>query len=90
MTKLKHHILRIEFPIYLFLLILVAAVASCVQLSKGTNKPLFANRDGISVYSLAEVDRERRSGYVWYTCEPDLVFKEYPLWQKKGCLIIIC
>ncbi|MDI6803088.1 MAG: pectate lyase [Bacteroidota bacterium] len=49
----------------------------------GTNKPLFCNRDGIPVYSLAEVERERRSGYSWYTYEPDRVFKEYPKWQKK-------
>ncbi|MDP2208566.1 MAG: pectate lyase [Bacteroidota bacterium] len=49
----------------------------------GTNKPLFCNRDGVPIYSLAEVDRERRSGYSWYTYEPDRVFKEYPNWQKK-------
>jgi PelA/Pel-15E family pectate lyase len=49
----------------------------------GTNKPLFCNRDGTPVYSLAEVERERRSGYSWYTYEPDRVFKEYPNWQKK-------
>jgi PelA/Pel-15E family pectate lyase len=48
-----------------------------------TNKPLFCNRDGIPVYSLAEVERERRSGYTWYTYEPDRVFVEYPSWQKK-------
>ncbi len=48
-----------------------------------TNKPLFCNRDGILVYSLAEVERERRSGYTWYTYEPERVFKEYPNWQKK-------
>lgn len=49
----------------------------------GTNKPLFCNRDGKPVYSLAEVDRERRSGYSWYTYEPDRVLQEYPAWQKK-------
>lgn len=49
----------------------------------GTNKPLFCNQDGIPVYSLAEVERERRSGYAWYTYEPDRVFKEYLHWQKK-------
>lgn len=49
----------------------------------GTNKPLFSNRDGVPVYSLAEVDRERRSGYSWYTYEPATAFKEYHNWQKK-------
>lgn len=49
----------------------------------GTNKPLFANRDGIPVYSLAEVDRERRSGYSWYTYEPAEALNKYPNWQKK-------
>jgi PelA/Pel-15E family pectate lyase len=49
----------------------------------GTNKPLFCNRDKIPVYSLAEVDRERRSGYTWYHYEPERVLEEYPIWQKK-------
>jgi PelA/Pel-15E family pectate lyase len=49
----------------------------------GTNKPLFCNRDKIPVYSLAEVDRERRSGYTWYHYEPERVFNKYPKWQKK-------
>jgi PelA/Pel-15E family pectate lyase len=49
----------------------------------GTNKPLFCNRDAIPVYSLAEVERERRSGYTWYHYEPERVFRKYPKWQKK-------
>ncbi len=49
----------------------------------GTNRPLFCNRDKIPVYTLAEVDRERRSGYTWYHYEPERVFEEYPIWQKK-------
>lgn len=48
-----------------------------------TNIPLFCNRDGRRVYSLAEVDRERRTGYGWYNYEPDKVIKKYPQWQKK-------
>lgn len=48
----------------------------------GTNRALFCNRDGIPVYSLAEVDRERRSGYTWYHYEPAEVFKKYPGWRK--------
>jgi PelA/Pel-15E family pectate lyase len=49
----------------------------------GTHKPLFADRRGISLYSLAEVDRERRSGYTYYTYEPQKVMDAYPAWQAK-------
>lgn len=49
----------------------------------GTHKPLFCNRDSKVVYSLAEVDRERRDGYGWYTYEPQKVLKAYPEWEKK-------
>lgn len=49
----------------------------------GTNRPLFCNRDKKPVYSLAEVERERRAGYTWYGYEPAEVLKEYPEWQKK-------
>ena len=35
-----------------------------------THRPLFCNRDSKVVYSLAEVERERRDGYGWYTYEP--------------------
>ncbi len=48
-----------------------------------THKPLFCNRDSKVVYSLAEVDRERRDGYGWYTYEPQKVLKAWPEWNKK-------
>lgn len=48
-----------------------------------TYKPLFCNRDGKVVYSLAEVERERRDGYGWYVYDPQKVLNEYPAWQKK-------
>jgi len=48
-----------------------------------THKPLFCNRDKKPVYSLAEVDRERRSGYGWYTYDPQEILDKYPQWQKK-------
>jgi PelA/Pel-15E family pectate lyase len=48
-----------------------------------THKPLFCNRDSKVVYSLAEVDRERRDGYGWYTYAPQKVLDQYPAWQKK-------
>jgi PelA/Pel-15E family pectate lyase len=49
----------------------------------GTGRPLFCDRDSKYLYSLAEVSRERRSGYAWYTYEPSKVLKKYPEWQKK-------
>lgn len=49
----------------------------------GTHRPLFCNRDGKLVYSLAEVLHERRASYGWYTYEPQGVLDAYPAWQKK-------
>ncbi len=48
-----------------------------------THRPLFCNRDSKVVYSLEEVQRERRDGYGWYTYQPKQVLKAYPAWQKK-------
>lgn len=48
-----------------------------------THKPLFCNRDSKVVYSLAEVDRERRDGYQWYTYAPQKVLDKYPAWRQK-------
>ncbi|WP_207533355.1 pectate lyase [Desertivirga arenae] len=48
-----------------------------------THRPLFCNRDSKVVYSLAEVDRERRDGYAWYTYSPQEVLNKYPEWQRK-------
>ncbi len=50
----------------------------------GTNRPIFASRDGIKVYSLAEVDRERRTGSGWYGNWPlRLIDDEYPKWRAR-------
>ena len=49
-----------------------------------TNRPFFANRDGVKVYSLAEVKQERRMGYGWYGYWPETVLKEqYPKWRSQ-------
>lgn len=48
-----------------------------------THRPLFCNRDSKVVYSLAEVDRERRDGYGWYTYGPQKVLDQYPEWARK-------
>lgn len=49
----------------------------------GTHRPLFCDRDSKFRYSLAEVSRERRVGYAWYTYSPQSILKKYPKWQKK-------
>jgi PelA/Pel-15E family pectate lyase len=48
----------------------------------GTHKPLFSNRKSELLYSLADVDRERRA-YGWYTYQPQIVCDQFPAWQKK-------
>ena len=50
----------------------------------GTNRPFFCNRDGVKVYSLAEVKLERRTGYSWYgSYARSLLAKDFPRWQKR-------
>nr|WP_262919616.1 pectate lyase [Niabella hibiscisoli] len=48
-----------------------------------THRPLFCNRDSKVVYSLAEVERERRDGYAWYTYAPQKALDAYSRWQKQ-------
>ncbi|MGB6120436.1 MAG: 5-deoxy-glucuronate isomerase [Bacteroidota bacterium] len=67
--------------------ILPGSVKSC-QLVMGlteleTGRPLFANRDGKRVYSLAEVERERRIGYGWYSYDPREVLQLYDVWHRR-------
>ncbi|MFZ4621868.1 MAG: pectate lyase [Bacteroidota bacterium] len=49
----------------------------------GTNRPLFCNRDGKVVYSLADVELERRTGYAWYGYGPQEVLNRYDAWCSK-------
>ncbi|WP_197453707.1 pectate lyase [Caulifigura coniformis] len=47
-----------------------------------TNEPVLANRDGLRVKSLAEVERERRTGYSWYGGYASHFLKTtYPAWR---------
>lgn len=49
-----------------------------------TNRPFMANRDGRKVYQLSEVDRERRTGYSWYSGAPKrLLDVDYPAWKAR-------
>ncbi|MCB9273877.1 MAG: pectate lyase [Lewinellaceae bacterium] len=49
----------------------------------GSDKPIFAGRDGIIRYSLAEIEQERRRGYAWYNYNGTGVFKRYEAWRYE-------
>ena len=50
----------------------------------GTNRPVFAGRDGIVRYRVEEIEAERREGYAWFGTWPrTLVERDYPAWQKE-------
>lgn len=49
-----------------------------------TGKPFFCGRDGIKKATMAEIEKERRTGYAWYTDRGrDLLEKDYPAWKEK-------
>lgn len=49
-----------------------------------SNRPIFAGRDKEIHYSLAEIERERRAGYAYYSEWPaSLVERDYPRWRAK-------
>jgi len=48
------------------------------------NEPVLANRDGKRVQRLADMQRERRTGYSWYGGYATKLLKtEYPQWREK-------
>ena len=50
----------------------------------GTNKPIYGDRDRKVHYTLAEISRERRTGYSWLGGYPvKLLSDAYPKWQAK-------
>ena len=50
----------------------------------GSDRPIFADRDGVKKYSLIEIGYERRNGYAWYGVWPGkLLDKEYPAWRDE-------
>jgi PelA/Pel-15E family pectate lyase len=48
-----------------------------------TNKPMFADRDGVKRYDLREVGEERRAKYAWYGNWGAKVLSEFPKWKKR-------
>lgn len=50
-----------------------------------TGLPFFCGRDGVKKATLAEIEIERRSGYVWYGTWPSgLIGSEYSVWKTKN------
>jgi PelA/Pel-15E family pectate lyase len=50
----------------------------------GTNRPVFAGRDGVVRHRLEEIEQERRDGYSWYgDYAAELLNREYPEWRKR-------
>jgi PelA/Pel-15E family pectate lyase len=50
----------------------------------GTNRPIFAGRDGVLKYDVAQIEHERRTGYEWYVDAPEKLLKnDYPAWKKR-------
>ena len=49
-----------------------------------TGRPIYAGRDGVKKYALAEIEYERRNGYSWLNYWPEtLLEKEYPAWKAN-------
>jgi PelA/Pel-15E family pectate lyase len=48
-----------------------------------TGQPLFAGRDGQPKTAMADVERERRTGYSWYGNWGEKVAKAYAKWKKR-------
>lgn len=46
-----------------------------------TQRPIFAGRDGIVKYTLAEIEPERRTGYAWYGDWGQAVAREFARWR---------
>jgi PelA/Pel-15E family pectate lyase len=50
----------------------------------GTNRPIFAGRDGIVRYSVDQIEQERRDGYAWYGTWPrELLARHYHAWKSR-------
>lgn len=48
-----------------------------------TNKPFFCDRDGVKKWSLAEIGKERQSGYAWHRPWGKPVLAAYEKWKAK-------
>jgi pectinesterase len=48
----------------------------------GTNRPIFANRDGSKLYDWDKLT-DRRTGYAWFSTEPAAALKKYETWKQS-------
>jgi PelA/Pel-15E family pectate lyase len=49
-----------------------------------TNQPIYVGRDGVKHARLADIENERRTGYVYASTWPEkLLTRAYPKWQQK-------
>ncbi|MDA1192347.1 MAG: pectate lyase [Candidatus Poribacteria bacterium] len=48
-----------------------------------TNQPIFSGRDGVIKYALAEIERERRTGYSWYGNWGAGVAERFAVWMTR-------
>lgn len=48
----------------------------------GSNRPIFSGRDSIIRYDFNEIERERRTGYKYYSADPIKVLSAYPMWLE--------
>jgi PelA/Pel-15E family pectate lyase len=48
----------------------------------GTDRPIFANRDGIKLYDWSQLT-DRRSGYAWFGTEPGSALEKYAKWERR-------
>ena len=48
-----------------------------------THRPIFCGRDGIIKYSMAEIDRDRRTGYQWYSYRPETILERFSEWKNE-------
>jgi PelA/Pel-15E family pectate lyase len=46
----------------------------------GTNRPIFANRDGVKLYDFGQLT-DRRTGYAWFGTAPATTLKTYGTWS---------
>jgi len=49
----------------------------------GSNQPIFAGRDGVKKYTMAEIEAERRKNYAWYGDWGKSVAEQYEKWKEQ-------
>lgn len=50
----------------------------------GSNRPIFAGRDGVVKYDVSQIEHERRTNYEWYVEQAaNLLRRDYPAWRKR-------